>query len=100
MGFSHINCRMDTIHLSPGPAAAQAFRLGIVASAVGGLGGIATLYWLGVLTPLFAGYVLILLFPVYLVFAATALSVWLGYNKDTTSLRPVYRKKDSSGRFE
>jgi len=37
---------------------------------------------------------------VYLVFAATALSVWLGYNKDATSLRPVYRKKDSSGRFE
>jgi len=88
---------MDTIHLSPGPAAAQAFRLGIVASAVGGLTGIATLYWLGVLSPLFAGYVLVLLFPVYLVFVATALSVWLGYNKDTTSLRPVYREKGSKG---
>ncbi|KAA9404239.1 hypothetical protein Har1131_15555 [Haloarcula sp. CBA1131] len=91
---------MDTIHLSPGPAAAQAFRLGIIASAVGGLAGIATLYWLDVLTPVFAGYALVLLFPVYLVFAATALSVWLGYNKDATALRPVYRQKDSSGRSE
>lgn len=91
---------MDTIHLSPGPVAAQAFRLGMVASAVGGLTGIATLYWLGVLSPLFAGYVLILLFPVYLVFTATALSVWLGYNKDVTSLRPVYHEKSSNRRSE
>ncbi|EMA27779.1 hypothetical protein [Haloarcula japonica] len=91
---------MDTITLSPGPAAAQAFRLGIIASAVCGLAGIATLYWLGVLTPVFAGYVLVLLFPVYLVFAATALSVWLGYNKDATALRPVYRQQESSGRSE
>lgn len=91
---------MDSIHLSPGPAAAQAFRLGIVASAVSGLAGIAVLYWIGVLTPVFAGYTLVLLFPVYLVFAATALSVWLGYNKDATSLRPVYREKDSSGQSE
>lgn len=91
---------MDTMHLSPGPAAAQAFRLGIVASAVGGLAGIAILYFLGVLTPVFAGYALVLLFPVYLVFAATALSVWLGYDKDATSLRPVYREKDSGGQSE
>ncbi|WP_310896998.1 hypothetical protein [Haloarcula terrestris] len=87
---------MDTIHLSPGPAAAHAYRLGIIASAVAGLTGIVTLYWLGVLEPIFAGYALVLLFPVYMVFAATVLSVWLGYNKDPTSLRPVYRKKESS----
>lgn len=98
MGVSHIKYRMDTIHLSPGPAAAQAFRLGIVASAVGGLAGIATLYWFDILTPLLAGYALVLLFPVYLVFAATVLSVWLGYNKDATALRPVYREKGSNGR--
>jgi len=91
---------MDTIHLSPGPAAAQAFRLGIVASAVSGLVVIAALYWIDAISPLFAGYALVLLFPVYLVFAATALSVWLGYNKDAASLRPVYRQKDSNKRFE
>jgi hypothetical protein len=34
----------------------------------------------------------LVLFPVYLVFVASVLSVWLGYDKDTTSLRPVYRK--------
>jgi uncharacterized protein (DUF58 family) len=91
---------MDTIHLSPGPAAAQAFRLGIIASATGGLAGIATLYWLDVITPVFAGYALVLLFPVYLVFTATVLSVWLGYNKDATALRPVYRQKGSTGRSD
>jgi hypothetical protein len=91
---------MDTVRLSPGPAAAQAFRLGMVTSAVGGLAGIATLYWFDILTPLFAGYALILLFPVYLVFAAAVLSVWLGYSKDKTSLRPVYREKGSKGRSE
>ncbi|GCF15309.1 hypothetical protein Harman_32440 [Haloarcula mannanilytica] len=91
---------MDTIHLSPGPDAAQAYRLGIITSAVAGLTGIVTLYWLGVLAPIFAGYALVLLFPVYMVFAATALSVWLGYNKDATSLRPVYREKGSNSRSE
>lgn len=87
---------MDAIRLSPGPAAAQAFRLGIITSAVGGLAGIATLYWFGILTPLLAGYTLVLLFPVYLVFIATVLSMWLGYNKDKTSLRPVYQQKGSN----
>ena len=37
------------------------------------------------------GYVLVLLFPVYLLVVAVALSVWLGYDKDATDLRPVYR---------
>ncbi|MFB6192247.1 MAG: hypothetical protein ABEI11_02870 [Haloarculaceae archaeon] len=72
----------------PGPDASVAFRTGIVAAAVAGLAGIGLLYWTGTLT--LTLYALLLLFPVYLVGAATALSVWLGYDTDATDLRPVY----------
>lgn len=77
---------------SPGPNAAQAFRLGLRAGAILGLAGIATLYWFGVIELLLAGYALLVLFPVYLVFVAAGLSVWLGYDKDATALRPVYKR--------
>lgn len=89
---------MNTVQTKPGPVAAQAFRLGIVASAAVGLAGIAILYWSDAVSLLFAGYMLVALFPVYLIFAAAVLSVWLGYNKDVSSLRPVYRQNDSAGR--
>jgi len=77
---------------SPGPAAAHAFRLGLRAGAVIGISAIVALYYFGVIELLFAGYALLLLFPVYLVFVAAVLSVWLGYDKDATALRPVYKK--------
>ena len=83
---------MKTASKRPGPAAAHAFQLGIRAGAIFGLALIATLYWFGVIELLLAGYALLLLFPVYLVFVAAALSVWLGYNKDATALRPVYKQ--------
>ena len=83
---------MNIASKKPGPAAAHAFRLGLRAGAVFGIALIAALYWLGVIELLFAGYVLLLLFPVYLVFVAAVLSVWLGYSKDATALRPVYRQ--------
>lgn len=50
-------------------------------------------YWAGALSPVLLGFLLVLCFPIYLVFAATALSVWLGYDKDATDLRPVYRDR-------
>ncbi|MDS0280698.1 hypothetical protein [Haloarcula onubensis] len=77
---------------SPGPDAAHAFRLGLRAGAVVGIAGIMALYYFGVIELLFAGYALLVLFPVYLVFVAVVLSVWLGYDKDATALRPVYRR--------
>ncbi|GGN94668.1 MULTISPECIES: hypothetical protein [Haloarcula] len=86
---------MSAIRTRPGPAAAYAFRLGIVAGAVVGLTAVALLYRLGAITPVIAGYTLLVLFPVYLVFVASALSIWLGYDKDATSLRPVYQSKES-----
>jgi hypothetical protein len=67
--------------------------LGILASAVIGLAGIGLLYWFGSITLVIAAFVLVLLFPVYLVVVATVLSRWLGYDKDHTALRPVYRPR-------
>jgi 4-hydroxybenzoate polyprenyltransferase len=74
----------------PGPDARLAFRTGMIAAAVAGIAGIGLLYWVGTFTLTLALYALLLLFPVYLVGAATALSVWLGYDTDVTDLRPVY----------
>lgn len=86
---------MDSIRIEPGYAAAQAFRLGMWVGAVVGLAVIGLLYWTGTVGVVLAGYSLLLLFPVYLVFVAVALSRWLGYDRDVTSLRPV-RPPDGS----
>ena len=83
---------MNIASKTPGPAAAHAFQLGLRAGAIFGIAVIGTLYWFGVIELLFAGYALLLLFPVYLIFVAAALSVWLGYDKDATALRPVYKQ--------
>lgn len=77
---------------TPGANAARAFKLGLYAAAIFGVSTIAALYWFAIIELLLAGYALLLLFPVYLVFVATALSVWLGYDKDATALRPVYKR--------
>ncbi|SDX92931.1 hypothetical protein [Halobellus clavatus] len=82
---------MNSSRPAPGPDAARAFRLGMFAGALIGLTGIGLLYWSGALTLLLFAYTIVLLFPVYLVFVAVGLSLWLGYNKDATALRPVYR---------
>lgn len=84
---------MDEFRKSPGPAAAYAFRLGMYAGAILGLAAIGILFVVGALTPVILGYALVLLFPVYLIVVATVLSVWLGYDQDATSLRPVYVPK-------
>lgn len=84
---------MSDLKVAPGASARSAFRLGMGAAVVGGLAAVGLLCWGGALTPVLAGFVLLLIFPVYLVFAASALSVWLGFDKDATDLRPVYREK-------
>ena len=92
---------MSTLKVTPGPDAQYAFRLGMAAAAVVGLVGVGALYWTGLLPPVFLGFTLVLCFPVYLVFAASALSVWLGFDKDKTDLRPVRREQaDRSHRDE
>lgn len=83
---------MENTVVSPGPLAAQAFRLGIGASIVIGLAAIGGLYLTGTINLVLAAYSLVFLFPVYLVLVAVILSVWLGYDKDATNLRPVHRE--------
>ena len=82
---------MTTLKSSPGPAADSAFRSGMMAAALLGLAGIGTLHTIDVIPLHLAGYAIVLLFPMYLVGAASVLSVWLGYNADVTDLRPVYK---------
>jgi hypothetical protein len=85
---------VDTLRLEPGPAAAQAFRLGVYVGAVVGLAVLGLLYWTGSIGLAMTGYALFVLFPIYLVFVAVLLSRWLGYDRDVTSLRPVYRTEE------
>jgi hypothetical protein len=85
---------MSTVQTSPGPDADRAFRLGTIASAVALLATVGALYWTGIATLLAVVCVLVAVFPVYLVLVAAVLSVWLGYGKDATALRPVTVPKD------
>ena len=87
---------MVSIRVRPGCAAAAAFRFGMLAAAVAGLVAVVALYWAGELALIAAGYALLVLFPVYLLLVASVLSVWLGYSKDTTALRPVARRESGS----
>jgi hypothetical protein len=89
---------MTSLKVVPGANAHHAFRLGMAAAAIVGLVGVGTLYWAGLLTPTLAAFALVLCFPVYLVFAASVLSVWLGFDKDATDLRPVYREREGHDR--
>jgi hypothetical protein len=84
---------MDGQQPPPGPDAAQAFRLGMIAGGAVGAVCLSALYWMSGLSLLALGYVVVALFPVYLIVVATLLSRWLGYTKDVTSLRPVYKTK-------
>ena len=77
----------------PGADAGGAYGLGVMAVAVVGRLVAGALYWVGALGPLALGYVVVALFPVYLIVVAVVLSVWLGYDKDATTLRPVYKPK-------
>lgn len=87
---------MTTPKVSPGPNADHAFRLGLVAAAIIGLVGVGSLYYAGALTVVASGFALLVGFPIYLVFAASALSVWLGFDKDATDLERVYREREQT----
>jgi membrane protein implicated in regulation of membrane protease activity len=84
---------MDDQRPPPGPDAARAFRFGMIAGGAVGAVCLGALYWMGTLSLLALGYVVIALFPVYLIVVAVLLSRWLGYTKDITSLRPVDKTK-------
>lgn len=87
---------MASVKRNPGPLAGKAFKLGMVAATVVGLASLAWLHWVDLLTLYHVGFTLVFLFPVYLILAACLLSVWLGYDKDASDLRPVYRKREGT----
>ncbi len=78
----------------PGPDAHRAFRLGLAAATVVAAVVIVALYWTGSVPPVILGFMVLLVFPVYLVCAASVLSVWLGYDKDPTDLQRVTREPE------
>jgi hypothetical protein len=84
---------MEDHRPQPGPDAARAFRFGMIAGGAVGVVCLGALYLTGALSLLALGYVTVALGPVYLLVVAILLSRWLGYNKDITSLRRVYKTK-------
>lgn len=79
---------------SPGPEAHRAFRSGMLFAAVAGLAALGGLYWVGLLEPLHIVFAIAVCGPVYLIIAASALSIWLGFDKDASDLRRVTREKE------
>ena len=77
---------MSAIRRSPGPAAAEAFTLGIATTLTGVLAIVGTLVWLDMLTLTGAFASLLVGLPLAALFAACLLSVWLGYTKDATDV--------------
>jgi hypothetical protein len=80
---------------SPGPVAERAFRTGVRAAAVLGLAAVGSLYWTGALAGDAAGFVVVLLFPAYMLVVASALAKWLGYDKGPRNLRRVTRDENA-----
>jgi hypothetical protein len=82
--------------MSPGPIADRVFETGFKAAAILGVFGSAFLFWIGVLSVTNTMHVatVVLLFPVYLLFTAVALGVWLGYETDESDLERVTEPAD------
>ena len=86
---------MGSLTNTPGPVAHSAFRTGLIAAAVVGLAGVGSLYLFGLIDLILLGYLAAVAFPIYMVLAASVINVWLGYGKDATDLRPVYRERNT-----
>lgn len=77
---------MTTIRHSPGPAAAEAFSLGITTTATLCLVGLWVLFEVGVLALHAAVLAAVFGVPIALLIASCLLSIWLGYNKDAVDV--------------
>ena len=73
---------MSSLRHSPGPAAAEAFTLGIATTVISTLAGLWMLLQFGMLTLFDAILTAVLGLPVLLVVVSCLLSVWLGYDQD------------------
>lgn len=87
---------MTAPSVTPGPDAHRTFRLGLAASAVLAVLAVGALVWSGTVSLEVAAFALLVGFPIYLLYVASALSVWLGFDKDATDLRPVHRDSDGT----
>jgi len=81
---------------TPGPDAHHAYRTGLITATIVAAVALAALYWTGIVSLGVAGFAVVVGFPAYFVFVAVLLGVWLGFDKDATDLRPVYRDPDAS----
>ena len=63
---------------TPGPDADTAFRTGQIIATIIGLSVVGLLWYSGAFSLYFTIYVLLFLFPIYLILSAAVLSVWLG----------------------
>ncbi|ERG98231.1 MAG: hypothetical protein J07HQX50_02266 [Haloquadratum sp. J07HQX50] len=72
---------------TPGPDADAAFRTGQIIATIIGLSAVGLLWYSGAFSLYFTIYVLLFLFPIYLILSAAVLSVWLGYNTDLTQFQ-------------
>lgn len=80
---------------TPGPIADRAFDAGFKAAAVGGVVGLTGGYLLGILSLYGALFVLLFLYPTYLVFVSLLLARWLGYDTDRSNLETVTVEVDT-----
>ena len=71
---------------TPGPAAAEAFTLGMAVAMTSTLAGVGWFLWAGVLTTTGALAAIALGLPIVLLVVACLLSVWLGYDKDAVDV--------------
>lgn len=87
---------MTTPRVTPGPDAHRAFRLGLAAASILAVLLLGALYWAGAASLELVAFAMVFGFPVYLLYVASLLSVWLGFDKDTTDLRPVHREPEET----
>lgn len=73
---------MTVLKSAPGPAAEEAFGLGLVAATTAALAGLGLLLRVGLLTLPTVFLASILGVPVLLIVVSCLLGVWLGYEKD------------------
>jgi hypothetical protein len=82
---------MSTPKITPGPAAAEAFRLGLVAAMIVPLAGATFFLWQGSVS---VDLIVIsaALIPVYVLVVAVVLSMWLGYDKGPADTRRIVKE--------
>ncbi|PSQ33867.1 hypothetical protein BRD08_11160 [Halobacteriales archaeon SW_10_66_29] len=85
------------VDASPGPIAEQTFETYFRIAAVSGAVALVVCYWIGLLSPSDPFHVTttLTLFPVYLLFVAILLGVWLGYATDERNLTPIAERDES-----